>query len=133
MGTCPNYRYAGVSKTGEEMRSFRDYLRIREAEEGIQSGGLADISAGTMEDALISMAKVAIDDYRDQFIDLMTSLSKKDERIKLDLAAYYKHKKGKMPKPQGNYVPPGGEQDDRDTVVPSSADSNWGSEPGENG
>jgi hypothetical protein len=110
------------------MKTFQQYLKLREME-GAEHG-LGDLGSGDVEECLFNMAKVAIDDYRNDFLDLMSALSKKDERIRYDLSSYYQIKKGKKKKPGGNHVPDASEDDERDTVVPSSADTTSGAEPG---
>jgi hypothetical protein len=120
------------------MKTFSKYLESREDMTNmvIKPGeGLGDTSQSEMnpDDALTRMTKMAAQDHHQELLDFFGDLARRDGRIKQELETYKKdtasglHKR-KPPKP---HLPSIGGDDDRDEVVPSSADTSGGLESGE--
>jgi hypothetical protein len=118
---------------GKIMKKFRDYLIEREQaapSDSMVSNGLGDISTPESEDdVLMRIAKIAVDDHRTDAMSFFQHLAGKDKRIEEELKELHHSKKhGFRPKDRKL---PGQEVDDRDEVVPSSADGQGGLEGSE--
>ena len=100
-----------------KMKSFYDYLSEREEDP------LGDIGAPShdSESVLTHIATMAIADHRSDVLNLFSQLAKKDGRIEDALKDYERSRKhGFHIKKDGNVNDR--DDDDRDEVMPSSAD-----------
>lgn len=115
-----------------KMKSFHQYLSEREQASPSDSMGigLGEIETQSGDDSLMRIAKIAVDDHRTDILTFFQHLAKKDGRIEQELKDYNGQRKhGERPKSNN----PHDSHDDRDEVVPSSADSTGGSEGGDGG
>lgn len=117
------------------MKSFHQYLSKREQASPTDSMGigLGEIETPSSDDSLMRIAKIAVDDHRTDILSFFQHLATKDGRIEVELKDYnHARKHGERPKgkrDKGPYDAP----DDRDEVVPSSADSTGSAEGGDGG
>jgi hypothetical protein len=116
-----------------KMKSFQQYLSEREQASPTDSMGigLGSIETPSSDDALMGIAKIAVDDHRTDVLSFFQHLAAKDGRIEEELKDYHSARKhGERPKSKGPHDFP---DDNRDEVVPSSADSTGGAEGGGDG
>lgn len=115
------------------MKSFHQYLSEREQASpvGSMGMGLGEIETQSGDDSLMRIAKMAVDDHRTDILSFFQHLAKKDGRIEQELKDYNNERKHSERPKNGNS--PHETPDDRDEVVPSSADSTGGVEGSEGG
>lgn len=117
-----------------KMKSFHQYLSEREQASPTDSMGigLGEIETPSGDDSLMRIAKIAVDDHRTDVLSFFQHLATKDGRIEEELKDYnHARKHGERPKSRDKGPHDG--PDDRDEVVPSSADSTGGAEGGDGG
>jgi len=120
-------------KLDTKMKSFHQYLSEREQASPTDTMGigLGDMETPSGDDALMRMAKIAVDDHRTDVLSFFQHLAAKDGRIEEELKDYHSSRKhGERPKGKSQYD---GGHDNRDEVVPSSADSTGSAEGGGDG
>ncbi len=115
------------------MTSFRQYVAERQEEDGPGiNGGLGDLSmSGTEPDeTLLRIAKLVIKDHKNDFMSLATHLAKQNQRIRNELETYHHDSSSNLHsrKNKSDDRPNDGYSGDGDEVVPSSADSDSGTE-----
>ena len=130
------YRYTERVKTGHKMKSFQQYLLEREQASPTDAFGggvgLGNIETPSSDDSLMHIAKIAVDDHRTDTLSFFKHLATKDGRIEHELSDYHSSRKHGV-RPKNMKGPPEHDTDNRDEVVPNSADSQGGVEGSEGG
>ena len=102
------------------MKTFRKYVE--------ELGGLGEFSPGfSPDEALLRVAKMAIEDHREELLGFFSELGRRDHRIRSELETVTKDGHVKKCK----HLPSASSEDGTGEVVPSSADGLGSEEPNE--